>query len=106
MKITLADTLIKYDGEDMKETGPEGDLQDMTVRKALEIACLSADPAKYKTGDQKYEIYQMLRRISTKDEALDLEAKDVVLLKELIGAIYGPAVVGSVYDLLDPPAEK
>ena len=106
MKISLDEALVGYDGKEIKEGAGENRTT-VTIRKALEIACLSADPTKWKTGDQKYVVYRMLKRISNEDAVeLEFDAKDVVLLKELIGNIYGPAVVGVVYDLLDPESGK
>ncbi len=104
MKIALNEILKSFDGKDVKEGQAEGS-ESVTVRKALEIACLSADPTKWKTGDQKYEVYQVLKRVGTADEEIEFNAAETILLKELIGNIYGPGVVGVVYDLLDPPTE-
>ena len=104
MKIALNDLLLSYDGTEVKERdGP--DAAPITIRKALEIACLSADPNKWKTGDQKYEVYAILKRVFASDGDIEFNAAETLLLKELIGAVYGPGVVGVVYDILDPPNE-
>lgn len=104
MKIALNEVLRSYDGKEVKDS--QGDeAAAVTVRKALEIACLSADPTKWKTGDEKYEVYSVLKKVSDAEEEIEFNAAETVLLKELIGNIYGPGVVGVVYDLLDPPTE-
>ncbi len=104
MKIELNKVLKGFDGKEiMDQPGP--DAAAVTVRKALEIACLSADPAEWKTGDQKYEVYAVLKKVGAAEEEIEFNATEVVLLKKLIGAVYGPGVVGVVYDLLDPPTE-
>lgn len=105
MKVLLNEDLLSYNGETIME-GTGGDAGPVTVRKALEIACVSADPQKWVTGDQKYEVYAVLKRIGGAKDEIEFDAKETLLLKELIGNIYGPSVVGSVYDLLDPPLDK
>ena len=99
MKIKLTNNLVGWDGRDI--IGSAEDTDPVTLRKALEMACIGADPAKWKTGNQKYEIYTMLKRLIA--EELECDAKDIVLLKELVGAAFGPGVVGAVYDILEPP---
>lgn len=105
MKIKLNDILKSYDGKEVKDTNEDGDLNPVSIRRALEIACLSADPTRWKTGDQKYEVYALLKRVGKAKAEIEFSAAEVVLLKELIGGVYGPGVVGVVYDLLDPPTE-
>ena len=104
MKIKLDDGLVGYDGREIVNS-PE-DQTSTTIRKVLEIALLQADPVKWSTGDQKYEIYRMLKRLTQAEEEINFEAKDVVLLKEVLGATYNPPIVGAVFDLLDPPADE
>lgn len=103
MKIQLDEILLSYDDKEVTEADGDGGIQPISVRKALEIACLAADPTKWKTGEQKYEVYSLLKRISAAGAELEFSAPETVMLKELIGGVYGPGVVGVVYDLLDPP---
>jgi hypothetical protein len=52
-------------------------------------------------GDEKVRRYRLARKLFNASK-VELTPEDVVLLKSLIGQIYGPLVVGQVWDLLDP----
>ncbi len=103
MKIDLNEVLIGYDGKEIINS--QDDKTPTTVRKVLEVALLSASPEEYKTGEQKYKVYKLLKRIGGDIEEADLAAADITLLKDVVAAVYGPAVVGTVFDLLDPEGE-
>ena len=103
MKIDLNEVLIGYDGKEIINS--QEDKTPTTVRKVLEVALLSASPETYKTGEDKYKVYKILKRIGGETEEADLSAADVTLLKDVVAAVYGPAVVGTVFDLLDPEGE-
>ena len=55
-------------------------------------------------GDQKIARFHLALKITDEDEP-DLQAEDIVLVKELVGKMYGPVVVGRVWAILDPPEE-
>ena len=103
MKIDLNEVLIGYNGKEIKNSATDDTSTD--VRKVLEVALLSASPEEYKTGEQKYVIYRMLKRVGGDAAEADLSAADVTLLKDVVAAVYGPAVVGVIFDLLDPEGE-
>ena len=66
------------------------------------MACVNASPQKHADGEAKLRIYRILQKVGTKDAAeIELESEEITLIKELVGDMYGVAVVGSVYDLLE-----
>lgn len=73
----------------------------MTLRKV----CVDALMFTYRgeemlDGTTKLTRYMLAQRIHSGDAAV--RAEDVVMLKDLIGRAYGPAVVGPAYLMLDP----
>lgn len=73
----------------------------ITLRRILVNALMATPPGKQQTGSEKIRQYVLAQDISTTDE-LELEAEDIVLLKQLVGELYGPLVVGQVWGMLDP----
>lgn len=49
---------------------------------------------------EKYKRYKLAERIALADE-LDLSIEDVAKIKECVGKVYGPNVVGPVFDILE-----
>lgn len=72
-----------------------------TLRAILALACINADPQKYADGDSKYRIYKLLLRIHAQASAVELSSEEVTLLKDLVGRIFAPYIVGLVYDVLE-----
>ena len=56
------------------------------------------------TGEEKMEAWGLAKNIHDGAE-LNLTPEQIVKLKERIGKVYGAAVVGPVYQILDGPAE-
>lgn len=51
-------------------------------------------------GDEKFKRYRLALRLTDEDEP-DLKAEDVVLIKKVVGKMYGPVVVGRMWAILD-----
>ena len=54
------------------------------------------------SGAQKMKNWELAERIA-KGGVVKASAEEVSLLKDRIGVMYGPAVVGPAFTLLDPP---
>ena len=52
-------------------------------------------------GNEKAKRFELAMRIYTEDE-IDLSIDELKLLKDLIGKLYTPLVVGRAYQILDP----
>ena len=101
MKVDLDRVLLSLDGQPLKSDKDE----DATLGYVLSLACLNADPRKHDTGEKKYEIYQVAKKV-TEDGIVDLSHEDIVLLKKLVGEVSPVAVVGTVWDILDGEDEE
>ena len=110
MKINVTQQLKNLDGTPMV-TGKQicqmcgqvvGKTEPMTVRLAATRA-LSATfrDEQGLTGDEKWPRFHLALKLTNEDEP-DLKAEDVVLIKGLVGKMYGPIIVGRVWALLDP----
>lgn len=110
MKIDVTQQLAELDGTPMM-TGRQvcqtcgqvvGKSEPMTVR----LAATRALTAQFRdeqglTGDEKWPRFHLALKITDEDEP-DLKAEDIVLIKKLIGWMYGPVVVGRMWTILDP----
>jgi hypothetical protein len=110
MKIDVTQQLLELDGTPMV-TGKQicrtcgqgvSDKEPLTVRwaatKAL-TATFRDEPSL--PGDEKVARFHLALKV-TREDQLDLKAEDVVLIKQLVGKMYGPVVVGQVWSILDP----
>lgn len=109
MKIDITQQLTELDSTPMI-TGKQicqvcgsviGESEPMTVR----LAATRALTAQYRdeqslTGDEKWPRFHLALKITDEDEP-DLKAEEIVLIKKLVGKMYGPVVVGRVWAILD-----
>lgn len=110
MKINVTQQIKKLDGT-LMNTGKQvcpmcgkiaGEEEAMTVRLATTRALVAVYVDEQGlTGDKKVERWHLALKIMNEDEP-DLGAEEVVLIKELVGKMFGPAVVGQVWPILDP----
>lgn len=56
---------------------------------------------KAKTGEEKFKLDQLARKVY-QNKSVTLTVEEIATIKERIGKIYGPLVVGATYPLLDP----
>jgi len=82
-----------------------GKMEPLTVRLAATRALTAPFmDERDLAGDKKIERFHLALRIHDEDEP-DLKAEDVVLIKSLVGKMYGPLVVGRMWTILDPSGE-
>lgn len=103
MKINLDANVVLYNGEPLVTS--DKDPSPMTVGDTLSMACVNANPEIHKDGAAKYHIYRLLKKVSREGE-VSLKNKEVTLLKQLVGEAYAVAVMGPLYDILDPEEEE
>lgn len=104
MKFDMTQPLVGFNGETIKKS--EEDDSPVTLGETLSMACVNANPQKHADGEAKLKIYRILQKVGIKDVAeVELVAEEIILLKQLIGDMYGVAVVGAVYDILEKTAE-
>jgi len=95
--LVKVDILLKtMDGKVMKDN-VDGEAVDATVKQAIVNAVLS--PVQKESGIDKVKKYELAKKIYASDE-VDLDEDEIKLIKDRIGDVFPPIVVGQVYDLL------
>lgn len=100
-KIDFTQVLRGFDGKPIN-VGDAAHPKDLT----LGDACVGAletplDADRPDTGEVKFKRDQLARKIYGAKGA-ELHPEDLALIKERIGKVYGPLVVGAAWPLLDP----
>lgn len=78
-----------------------------TLKKVCESVLLAPETdetgeVKEISGKEKAKRYGLAKRIYTGPGLVDLQAEEVVFLKELIGKMYPTLTVGQAFEILDP----
>ena len=83
-------------------TGPDGKapLTLLDVASTALLANLPSDQGL--SGQQKYDLYDLARRIKTGPQPVALSETDLATLRKRIGEVFGPGVVGPAWKALDP----
>ena len=58
------------------------------------------------TGEEKVKRFTLAEKIYKADAPIDVSAKDVVTLKELIGKMYAPLIVARAWEILEPAPKE
>jgi len=109
MNIDVTQQLVDLDGTPMI-TGkqmcptcgqPIGENEPMTIR----VTAVKSLTAVFRDeqdlpGEEKVRRFHLALKITDESEP-DLKAEDVVLIKKMVGKMYGPVVVGRVWAILD-----
>ncbi len=76
--------------------------QDSKEKATLQMVCrealLSNESSKGISGKEKFERWELAKKLKG---PVDLKTDEVAKLKELLGVVYGPTVVGPAYELLE-----
>ena len=97
MLVNVNQVLKTLDGQTMKDNDGQGNAIDATVKMAIVNAVLS--PVQKESGVEKVKKYELAKKVFNADE-VDLDEKEIALIKERIGELYAPVIVGQVYELL------
>jgi len=96
MLVNVNQTLKTMDGQVMKDN-VDGNAVDATVKMAIVNAILS--PTKDESGIEKVKKYELAKKIYASDE-VDLDEKEIALIKERVGEGFAPIIVGQIFELL------
>jgi len=103
MKIDFSQVIMTLEGVPMK--GAQG--VEFTLRSACVVALDAiTEEAKQVDAKEKYRRGALAARIYRTKEPINLSAEEIVLLKELVGKLFGPRVVHEVWNVLDPSANE
>lgn len=113
MKIDVTQQLAELDGAPMV-TGKQicqmcgqvvGNEEPMTVRLAAVRALTAAFRDEQSlSGEKKIVRFHLALKIIDEDKP-SLTAEEVVLVKKLVGKMFGPVIVGRIWAIMDPPEE-
>jgi len=102
MKIDFNVKLMDLDGKT-----PMPFSKDIREPISLGLVCTTAlnamDQKNPPTPQDRYKRGKLAEKIATND-TLDLSVDELKMLKDLIGAVWGPVVVMRAWDILDPPS--
>ena len=114
MKIDVTQQIMELDGTPMV-TGKQicqmcGQVVSKPEPMTIRLAATRSLTASFRDeqslpGEQKIVRFRLALKMTDTDEP-NLEAEEIVLVKKVVGKMYGPVVVGRVYAILDPPEVK
>jgi len=105
MKLKTEVVLTNLSGEALKDTNTKGEAVDATLEMCLINALLAPmGQGKTEAGTEKLKKFNLAKKINDNKE-VDLSADDIVLLKNRVGEVYPPLIVGQVYELLGEPTK-
>lgn len=99
MKIDMTTQILDLDGEPIPQS-KDGPIT--TLRSVVEGALLAPMRGDENlAGAKKAELFLLVMRVHTEDEC-EMKAEEIVTIKDRVGKLYGPLVVGRAYAILDP----
>lgn len=98
MKVDVTQVFKTMDGQVMIENDGKGNAVEATLRMAIVNAVLS--PVERESGIEKAKKYDLAMRVYKEDE-VDLKAEEITLIKERVGEVFPPLIVGQVFNLLE-----
>jgi hypothetical protein len=97
MKVDVTEKLVSMEGCVIKDTDGNGNAIDATVKLAIVNALLS--PVQSEKGVDKIKKYELAKKVYASDE-VDLDENEIKLIKERVGDLYTPLIVGRIFELL------
>lgn len=97
MKIDFDITIENLYGQNVKDADTN---EDITLGKACVTALTIVLQDEKISGDEKFKRYMLATKIVEGGEII-ITTEEIVMLKDLIGKVYGPTIVGPVYMQLE-----
>ena len=106
MKIKVTAILTDWDGEELTYQKTDGEQPiPLTLREVCKNALRTSLPGEQMGWAEKCDLWALGARIHDNDEP-NLTAEEISMLKERIGKIYTPVVVGPAIIMLDPTKDS
>lgn len=109
MQIDFSQVLIGYDGEVIKTPQKpwekDSPIIDMTLKIASVRALTSILQDERATGEEKFKRNELARLIHNSNDFAETTVEDAATIKRMIGAVFGPIVVGASWPKLDGKKE-
>lgn len=100
MKIQFNQILKDLDGENMQEATPKGN-KDLTLKSACVNALFVELQDERTSGKDKLERYALALKIHNSNDEVELKVEEFALLKNRVGKLYLPLIVGRVYEIIE-----
>ena len=104
MNLNLNQTITDIDGKIVVfEEGIPFLLKD-AIKRALSANYIDEAPSDHSlglSGEDKFKRWELAMLISQADESIEIKAEDIVLIKRLIGKLFGMVIVGPVWNMLE-----
>ena len=111
MKIKINSIMNNVYGEPLKsqrkKDRPKGsdkpqEFEEMTLKDVIVNSLLGEFEGEKLTGEQKLERYKLAMMVQGAKAEVDLNSKDMVLVKDLIGKSWSPLISGQAWELIEP----
>jgi hypothetical protein len=97
IKIDFSVVLLDLQGKPLKRDGNES----FTLSKAcVEALMLSTEQDRNETGEVKLQRYMLAQQLNNA-QIVELTPEQIVFVKNYVGKLYSPAVVGPAFTLLN-----
>ncbi len=102
MKLDFTQKLVDLKNEPLEIKDKDGKKTQATLGDVCSEAMLGVfDKGRNEGGKARYKRWVFAGKIINADAAIELEVEEISVIKEYVGLMYGPAIVGPVYDLLE-----
>jgi len=101
MKINLTHKLKTIDGDELKDQNNKP----LLLKAILINALLEPTQSKDITGEEKLKRYNLASDIQAATKYIVLNIDDTKLLKDLVGKVYTPLIVGQAWNVLEKGSE-
>lgn len=64
-------------------------------------ALLNITPGEKIVGEESFKRFQIAQKFSGKKKTVELSSEEIVFVKKVIGEVFGPAIVGPTWNILE-----
>ena len=99
-------TMNVMDDEQGSLGGQKITKKDLTLREVVTNSLLAPPPQGQREqmdGNEKARRYYLAMEIHKSKKQVELSVDDIKLIKDEIGRVYPPLIVGQAFEILDPP---
>jgi hypothetical protein len=104
MNIDVSQKITTLDGTTIPASdGVSGELRPTVLKDILVKAMIEPSQGEAQTmkGEVKFQRYMLAQKIYQSEGVVDFEIEDLALLRESVGKLFGPLVVGQVWSMLE-----
>lgn len=99
MKVNLDKEITDLKGKPIQVS--EVDKSAITVKYVVTAALLGELEGEPREGKASFDRYQLAEKINNAEADIDLAVEDVALIKDRIGKMYPPIIVGPLWKILN-----